>query len=365
MIRFDFIEQRYSILEKYQEFKSISLEYISTSRASDRESDESQIIPEEDDAYAGNNEFEEKRQFMYFLSGVVGTRVVLLQLIPIVTAVSVFAVDFASSPIFVFSKELASKLPPLIVNPTDAWKQAEDDFRRQKVNEGKLYKRVPGRLVKPDVKIPEWKLYGMTLYIMTMYSRLVQFLLKLYINLVAIAIIFFPQFMNLIVLVTVIVLLLIGLVQAIYALILLEKLIFSSSEDEEDIRPHVVVEFDNSGFGDRDSDDESEYFDMGKVTELDSPLGDDNINIDQDCNSPIIGPSKTSNIAQRRTSSGFGLSNVQNMSGIPPVNGNNDESVSGKTCDDFSHGPGLDLVQIHNDDDASSLHTDEDDFQIW
>jgi hypothetical protein len=124
--RFNFIEKRYSILEKYQEFKSISVDYISTSRKRDREANgTNNESTDEEEIDTNSNEFEEKRQFMYYLSGLVGTRVVLLQLIPIVTAVSVFAVDFASSPIFVFSEELASKLPPLLVHPRDAWKQAE------------------------------------------------------------------------------------------------------------------------------------------------------------------------------------------------------------------------------------------------
>ena len=59
---------------------------------------------------------EEKRvSFSNSLSALIGPRAVLLQIIPILTPLAVYAVQSAGSPPLVFSKECADSLPPLFL----------------------------------------------------------------------------------------------------------------------------------------------------------------------------------------------------------------------------------------------------------
>jgi hypothetical protein len=58
--------------------------------------------------------------FQRYLASVVQVRVVLLQIVPAFTFWSVVAVDLASCPIFVFSEDIYSNIPPLLVtNPLE------------------------------------------------------------------------------------------------------------------------------------------------------------------------------------------------------------------------------------------------------
>lgn len=245
--RNDYIEKQYQIVQKYGVFKQIGEANISKEIKSESSKSSKK------DEYV--NEFEEKRNFLLYLSGVVGTRVVLLQLIPVITILSVFAVDFASSPVLIFCRELSDKLPPLIIKPKDAWNQAEKDLVQQLEKAQYVSKKKKNIMSE---SIPSWKKYLMAIYIMTTHSRGVQFLIKFAINCVSTALVFFSDQSLIIVIVAVIALAILGLIQAIFAFLLLHKLFFAQEELNKNKNADGISQNSNT------MDDSSHHFGVNR-----------------------------------------------------------------------------------------------------
>ena len=69
-----------------------------------------------------------------------GTKAILLQLIPVLNIASLFLVATVGSPLFVYDDYLLSKLPCFIPFPTRIWKElVEDEMRTNRMTEDELY----------------------------------------------------------------------------------------------------------------------------------------------------------------------------------------------------------------------------------
>ena len=122
------------------------------------------------------NHYFRQMEFMDFLSAQVIVRVILIQLIPFLTIWSILAVEIASCPIFIFSKDLQELLPPLFIpNPIQLARE-----RLTIINEV---------LIEP----PIWKIYFLASYIVFSESRLIQFLITVISTLTSIILIFFGK----------------------------------------------------------------------------------------------------------------------------------------------------------------------------
>lgn len=177
---------------------------------------ERKVFKNEVDAFARIDN-DPKLFFMSYVSSIVSARVVLIQLIPIFTLWSIFAVELARCPIFVFSDRMNKRLPPLWVwNPVAiarAW--LEQDY-------------------KDKSRIPEWKVYILACHIFVRESRLINFAIIVYTNFVSIGLVFFPRGLQGLVVLLVIILLVLGIIMALYILLLLHKFMFPAEEEDEE-----------------------------------------------------------------------------------------------------------------------------------
>ena len=69
-----------------------------------------------------------------------GTKCILLQLVPVLSMLSLFLVATVGSPLLVYDEYLLSKLPYFLPNPTQVWKDiVNDEMRIARVTEDELY----------------------------------------------------------------------------------------------------------------------------------------------------------------------------------------------------------------------------------
>eukprot|EP01034_Spumella_vulgaris_P023585 gene23585-29814_t len=179
-----------------------------------------------------------KSQKLNTFAALISARVVLIQLVPYLTAVSTLAVDISSSPVLIFSHTLSEKLPGLVI--LDAWSDAKKRLQVESKEENP----------------PKWQIFCLSMYIFLYDSRLIQCFLNVCMNVFAFVIIFFGEnnadmvfgLYSFIVLFAVV-----GVVMALYAVLLLHKLMFpvSHDENEEDDLEHSSVH--SSGLDDSTS----------------------------------------------------------------------------------------------------------------
>jgi hypothetical protein len=119
-----------------------------------------------------------KFTFQYFLAAIVSVRVVLLQVVPILTIPSIIAVEIANCPILVFSERLNKRLPPLLVEAPfeEAQRLLLEDAKNADLNH-----------------VPKWKIIALGFFMFVRQSRLIQFLFLPINSFTMIVIAFSPQ----------------------------------------------------------------------------------------------------------------------------------------------------------------------------
>lgn len=199
----------------------------------------------EDEEQLGRSEFQQ------YVSAVVSTRVTLIQIIPALTVVSIFAVDISSNPICVFSEEMSSRLNKLLV--LDAYTLAknrlisekdEREVERQSLSAATADDNNGGCIQSSCQLVTNWKVCFLAVNIFFEESRLVQFCLAVYYNITAVMTVFqgitgLVQNAGLLVGV----LLVVGFVKSLNLIILLDELIFPIGvqiEVDDAIRASVV-----------------------------------------------------------------------------------------------------------------------------
>jgi hypothetical protein len=139
-------------------------------------------------------------------------RIALLQIEPSLTVWAVFASSVAASPLLV-CEAMHKKLPPLIA--TDAFQRAYDLLKE-------TYCRKPPII---QTAFLGW-------YIFVNQSRIIQFMLAGFLNIVSIGIIFFPQRLKHLIPPLVILIVHYGLLQSIYVVYMFKKLLFPEMTEE-------------------------------------------------------------------------------------------------------------------------------------
>lgn len=81
--------------------------------------------------------------------------------------------------------------------------------------------------------LPIWKVYSLAGYLFYKQSRLVQFIVIVSQNLVSLGLVFFPKFVHPLILLFVVIMVVVGLILAMYALLLLDKFLFPAEEQLE------------------------------------------------------------------------------------------------------------------------------------
>jgi hypothetical protein len=139
-------------------------------------------------------------------------RIALLQIDPSLTVWAVFASSVAASPLLV-CEAMHKKLPPLIA--TNAFQRAYDLLKE-------TYCRKPPII---QTAFLGW-------YIFVNQSRIIQFMLAGFLNIISIGIIFFPQHLKNLIPPLVILIVHYGLLQSIYVVYLFKKLLFPEVTEE-------------------------------------------------------------------------------------------------------------------------------------
>lgn len=161
---------------------------------------------------------DERVSFGQFVSAVTMCRIALLQIEPSLTVWAVFASSVAASPLFV-CEAMHQKLSPLIA--TDAFQWAYHLLKE-------TYNKKPPMI---QTAFLGW-------YIFVNQSRIIQFMLAGFLNIVSIGIIFFPQHLKHLIPPLVILIVHYGLLQSIYVVYMFKKLLFP--EVTEEISPTEV-----------------------------------------------------------------------------------------------------------------------------
>ena len=205
----------YRVLENYWVFCKVALGYWNdndvydfdlSTRFDEIEKESNKLSP---DAYRkrGLSAIVNKANRMNLVAALVSTRVVLIQLIPDLTLLSTFAVDISSSPIFVFSDSLTRDLPALVL-----W------------NSSGLAR---DWLVNMNMNIVAWKVNLLSVYLLVVESRLLQFVLNVVFNLLAVLLIFGPNSAQpMIILLALVFFVSVAIVYSFYLIILLDKKFF-------------------------------------------------------------------------------------------------------------------------------------------
>ena len=129
----------------------------------------SEVLGREEDVFCMDSNVTE--MFTLYLSALTSCRSVMWQIIPGMTAFAILAVDTSACPILVFSERMRLYLPPLIVY--DAWDIAAKEVRS-------TFNR------KPEY----WEIFLVACFIWMKKSRLVQFTLQIFINIITFYIVF-------------------------------------------------------------------------------------------------------------------------------------------------------------------------------
>ena len=145
-----------------------------------------------------------RAKFIAFISAIVSTRVVLLQLFPMLTLWSIIAVELSMCPIFVLSRKMRKMLPPLIF--LNAFREARSQLRNE----------------FGHATWPKWKEYSLGIYLIVHHSRIVQFVLIILQLTVSIILVFHPHgyFIDLMLGLTLLVLVLVGIINAGHSVLL-------------------------------------------------------------------------------------------------------------------------------------------------
>jgi hypothetical protein len=139
-------------------------------------------------------------------------RIALLQIEPSLTVWAVFASSVAASPLLV-CEAMHLKLPPLFA--TDAFQRSYDLL-------DKTYFRKP----------PIIQTVFLGWYIFVNQSRIIQFMLAGFLNIISIGIIFFPQHLKNLIPPLVVLIVHYGLLQSIYVVYMFKKLLFPGVTEE-------------------------------------------------------------------------------------------------------------------------------------
>lgn len=164
-------------------------------------------------------EAQRKLDFLEYLASQVAVRVVLIQLIPMFTIWSIFAVELATCPVFIWSKDLNERLPPLYIS---------DPLQSAKK---RLISMSPGQRIPPP-----WKLYSLAAYLFLTESRLIQFIITVLSTATAMILIFAPkELLHIVVYFLIAILVIVGAVTGLYISLMLHRFMFP--EDNEDLGP--------------------------------------------------------------------------------------------------------------------------------
>jgi hypothetical protein len=205
-------------------------------------------------------ENDERLKNAQIISATVTTRIALIQLIPFLTLGSTVLTDLSSCPLFV-CKAVNDQLPKLIV--LDAVQQAIGYLKTESLGrdkEGKetlqlddncsfcylLFRSIkalnPIKIAATDGKEDGKKIWFalfLTVYIFITRSRLIDFVVKLFLGSISVAITFYPEMLPYTVPAMTIILTIQGLIYGIYYSILLQRLLFHRNgfKNDDDADP--------------------------------------------------------------------------------------------------------------------------------
>lgn len=122
----------------------------------------------------------ERLAFQQYVAAMVSVRIVLLQLVPALTAPSILFVELSSSPIFVIAKKMRVKLTPIILKypfqkAEELWKHDYDEI---------------------NAVVPRWKVWFLGVYMFLRESRAIRMLLSVLENFVTLCLVFVPHQTN-------------------------------------------------------------------------------------------------------------------------------------------------------------------------
>lgn len=155
---------------------------------------------------------DEKLGGIQMLSALVSPRIVLLQMIPYVTAFSLLAVNLSQSPVLVMDAKMKKYLPPLF--------------------QGKLTELAREMLLEAAIKPHWWSINLMSIYIFTKQSRAIQFVINATQFCIAAALVFGTNISDLrnVFTFSIIFYALLALVNAIYPSVILLNILFPSKD---------------------------------------------------------------------------------------------------------------------------------------
>jgi hypothetical protein len=202
------VADEFGIVKKFEDYKILSGVIYNTD--------------EREDIYT-KIENDEKVAFGQYVAAVTLGRIVLLQIVPQLTVVSLILSAVASTPLFVGLFEtndvtapvlsMKEKLLPLIF--FNAYKEAK-------------------AMLEADSNYSTARVSFFTIYLFINHSRLIQFLINLYLCFVSIAIIFIPQVLWLLVPILIFILIIQGLLSSIFVVLLFMKLLLRNARSRDE-----------------------------------------------------------------------------------------------------------------------------------
>lgn len=162
--------------------------------------------------------------FQQYVAAIVSVRVVLLQLVPVLTVFSIVAVDLSPCPILVFSPTMLKHLPPLI---------AEKPFTRARQL---LVEEYEAEHKKTPSHVPVWKVFCLGLFMVNRESRLLNFFFLVIKTLVMLVVVFGGEneYLKTSLLYAVVIgLTVTAFMNSMYFILLLHKLMFTADDRHE------------------------------------------------------------------------------------------------------------------------------------
>ena len=214
----EWLVRDFKIIEKFEEFKRLN-------EAIYRKVGNGVFLNPLEDAFTKIDN-DEGVSFGQFVSAVTMCRIALLQIEPSLTVWAVFASSVAASPLLV-CEAMHKKLPPLIA--TNAFQRAYDLLKE-------TYCRKPPII---QTAFLGW-------YIFVNQSRIIQFMLAGFLNIISIGIIFFPQHLKNLIPPLVVLIVHYGLLQSIYVVYMFKKLLFPEVTEEISQMKGQALDDDNN-----------------------------------------------------------------------------------------------------------------------
>eukprot|EP01033_Poteriospumella_lacustris_P013170 gene13170-9434_t len=195
---------------------------------------------------------EDPQELLQYVASNIASRVVLLQLVPYLTAVSVVMADIATCPMFLFSSKLRSRLPPYILwtpfaearrllRQSMQWRTVDAQRRRRSTGivdlEAGSRSAAGGatattHTVEKDP--PVWMVWFLGQKLFVTQSLLVRFVVSLTVNFLSLALVFLPTILlDFALLVMVAVMVLMGISVGLYAILLLHRFMFPNAFDAD------------------------------------------------------------------------------------------------------------------------------------